>query len=91
MAEQRWQDEPFGEDDEGWNLEGSGRVGITTFGNAIQVWTAYQGRTCSIAEAARAFNCSPEKVHEAVDMHPWIDAVGPDDDFDKIMIEHEGE
>ncbi len=91
MAETRWQDEPFGEDDEGWNLDGSGRVGLMTFANAVQVWATYQDRPCSIKDAAEAFNCRPQKILDAVEGHPWLFVSGPDDDHAKMMIEHEGE
>jgi hypothetical protein len=85
-------DLPFGSDPDSWNIEDSGNVGIQLFGNAVQVWTVMQNRSgVTVAEAAAAFNCTPRMVRAAVDEHAWMDACGPDDDFTKQTIEHEGE
>lgn len=86
-------DLPFGKDDDGWDVGDTGQVGISLFGNAIQVWSAFQQRNddVTIAEAAVAFRCTPQMVRAAVDAHPWMFVAGPDDDFSKQTIEHDGE
>lgn len=83
MADQRWQDQPFADDDDGWDTD-TGRVGLMTFANAIQVWSTFQDRDCTIDEAAKVFNCAPTKVAAAVKGHPWMFLNGS-------TIEHEGE
>lgn len=81
---QRWQDEPFGDDEEGWNLDNSGNIGVMTFANAVQVWSMFQDRPQTIEDAAKAFNCSSTKIAAAVKAHPWMFLNGD-------TIEHEGE
>jgi hypothetical protein len=59
---------------------------------AIQYWSICQNRTTTtVAEAATAFNLSPAVVKEAVESHYWMLISGPDDDFTKMVIEHDGE
>lgn len=78
------------EDDIGWD-HNTRAPGIFTFGNAIQVWAIMQNRPTSIADAARAFNCPPERIEDAVESHDWMFLEGPEDDYEKLMIQHEGE
>lgn len=83
----------FGHDVAGWDHD-TGKPGIQTFGNAVQVWAvlnAEANRPSTIAAAAEAFAVSPQMVFEAVDAHYWMFIEGPHDDFTKMRIEHEGE
>lgn len=80
-----WADQALGWDDE------TGAPGISLFNNAVQVWAVAQQRSVSVAEAARAFNISPERIVEAVKEHYWMYLDGPPDDYEHLMIEHEGE
>jgi hypothetical protein len=70
---------------------GTGMPGISLFANALQVWSCRQHGGSTVAQAAMAFNISPENVIEAVDYHPWMLLTGPDDDYTKMEIEHDGE
>lgn len=72
-----------------WDQD-TGKPGIALFGNAIQVWSILNGRK-SVADAAVAFNCSPQMVAAAVKHHYWMLLVGRGDDFSKVFIEHDGE
>lgn len=83
----------FGRDPTRFDIEddGDGKPGIVQFGNALQVWSVMQERPTSVAEAAVAFNCEPLMIIEAVNDHNWMLLTGPDDDFTKLMIEHDGE
>lgn len=81
----------FGEDPEGWNVGGSGDIGIDAFANAIQVYAFAQAEDVSVAQAADAFNVEPKLITEAVEWHGWMYLSGPDDDYTKLMIEHDGE
>ena len=71
-----------------------GKIGVSLFGNAIQVWAmlnANAGKHSSVADAAAAFSVEPLMIIEAVNAHYWMFITGPDDDFTKMQIEHEGE
>lgn len=84
----------FGRDDETWNHEDDGKMGISLFGNAVQVWatlTANAGKPTAVSDAAAAFSVDPLTIIEAVNAHYWMFISGPDDDFTKMQIEHEGE
>lgn len=74
----------------GWDTE-TGAPGIALFNNAIQVWAVAQQRPVSVADAARAFNVSPERIVEAVEEHYWMFLEGIPGDYEYLMIEHEGE
>lgn len=83
----------FGHDDDAWDHD-TGKPGIQLFGNAVQVWSilnANAGRPSTVAAAAEAFAIAPQMVLEAVAAHYWMYLEGPDDDFTKMTIEHEGE
>lgn len=82
--------EEFASDEDGWNHE-TGAPSRFIFGSAIQCWTIMQNAPTSVADAARAFNCPPSRVIEAVEEHPWMVLLGPRDDFARLMILHEGE
>lgn len=77
-------------DDDGWDTD-TGAPGIGLFAKAIQVWSTGQLRPTSLAEAARVFNCDPARVIEAVEFHPFMYFSGPDDDYTRRLIEHDGE
>jgi len=84
----------FGSDPEGWNHEDDGKVGIILFSNAVQVWAIRNfeaGNTTTVRTAAQAFCCDDQMIVEAVKYHPWMLLEGPQDDFTKLYIEHEGE
>lgn len=83
-------------DDEGWDIEegGAGGPGIVLFARAVQVWAVLNAPRlgeASVAAAAAAFNVEPGRVIEAVDWHPWMFLDGPDDDYTRLTIQHEGE
>lgn len=69
----------------------TGQPGIFLFANALQVWAIRQDHLVSVAEAAVAFRCPPLAIMEAVDRHAWMFLSGPDDDYSRLLIEHEGE
>jgi hypothetical protein len=84
----------FGRDDDTWNHEDDGKIGVSLFGNAIQVWATFNtkaGLVATVGGAALAFSVEPQMVIEAVNAHYWMFITGPDDDFTKMHIEHEGE
>ncbi len=84
----------FGQDDESWNHETDGKIGVSLFGNAVQVWAilnSNNGKPTTVSEAASAFSVDPLMIIEAVKYHYWMFISGPDDDFTKMKIEHEGE
>lgn len=93
--------EYFGKDPETWNVglsyddhvdgDGSGRPGVGLFGRAVQVWASMQDGEVSVRDASKAFNCDDQMIVEAVAQHYWMFLSGPEDDFTKLMIEHEGE
>jgi hypothetical protein len=86
--------EYFGQDDDSWNHEDDGKVGVSLFGNAVQVWAIFNanaGNPTSVADAAVAFAVHPVMIIEAINDHAWMFITGPDDDFTKMQIEHEGE
>lgn len=83
----------WSDDDERWNPD-TGEPGIAQFRNAIQLWSIFQNRPTSVAQAAEAFNCEPMRIVEAIDdgaAWSFIYLDGPRDDFAALMIEHEGE
>lgn len=75
----------FGNEPDGWDIEGTQQVGIRLFGNALQVWVILQGRhPVTVKEASLAFRATSGRVREAVDEHPWMYIDGEN-------IEHDGE
>ncbi len=93
------------ENDEDWketgawadddNLTWDQETGAPTklhFGNAIQVWALMQDRPIvTVAEAAEAFNVPAARIIEAIDDHSWMMVCGPDADYMKMTIEHDGD
>lgn len=67
-------------------------ISLTDFGNALQCWSMMQqARPTSVAEAALAFNTTPEIIRQAVQEHYWME-LGPEDaPPDQQFIEHDGE
>ncbi|MXN51856.1 hypothetical protein GR158_12060 [Shinella sp. AETb1-6] len=87
------QSEYFGHDDDAWD-QNTGKPGIQLFANAVQVWAfsnANAGQPSNVAAAASAFAVEPLMIKLAVEAHYWMYLSGPDDDFTKLQIEHEGE
>lgn len=66
---------------------------IDDFGRALVTWTAMQNRTpVTVAEAAMAFNTSPEIVREAIENASWILVANEaEPDPTKQRIELDGE
>ncbi len=86
-----WDD--WSDDERQWNPE-TGAPGIAQFRSAIQLWSIFQNRPTSVAQAAEAFNCEPTRIVEAIDagsQWSFIYLDGPRDDYAALMIEHEGE
>ena len=81
----------FGSEAESWNHDEDGKPGINLFANAVQVWTIMNGDGATVAQAASAFACPPQMIVECVEHHYWMFLEGPDDDFSKMVIAHEGE
>ncbi len=76
----------------GWDQE-NGAPGIGLFGNAIQVWAIFQGphHTVSVAEAAKAFNCDPQRIIQAVNDHSYMYLCGDSAKPLEQTIEHDGD
>lgn len=67
-------------------------VFIDGFGEALMTLVAMQDRVgVTVAEAAMAFNTTPEVVREAAGGAAWISVEGPDDDPTKQRLELDGE
>jgi NTP pyrophosphatase (non-canonical NTP hydrolase) len=76
----------FNEDDpDGYDVDGTGKPGISLAANAIQFWSLRLGRETTIAEAAAAFQMPRTAVESAVAWHPFM-FVGA-----RNTIEHDGE
>lgn len=73
-----------------WNEE-TGKPGKGMLGQAVQVWSVCQVEPTSVRQAATVFNLQPTDIIEAVEAHYWMFLTGPSDDYDRLMIEHEGE
>lgn len=86
----RYEFDAWAAEPDDWDQE-TGAPGIALFNSAVQVWSALQDRPTSVAEAALAFNVTPQRIVEAVERHYWMFLDGPADDFTQLMIEHEGE
>lgn len=74
--------------EDGWH---NGNPSLELMSNAIQVWAILNGGSKSVSEACEAFNTVPESIIEAVESHYWMFLTGPRYQYDKLMIEHEGE
>lgn len=67
-------------------------LGLDQFANALSAWAWMQRRDVTVAQAARAFNTSPELVIKAVNDHPWMLIAGAEGAGPELMfIEHDGE
>ena len=65
---------------------------IDGLGRALVTWVAMQDRSpVTVAEAALAFNTTPEIIREAVEEAMWIGVEGPDDDPSKQRLELDGD
>ena len=84
-------DESFfaGDEFDAWDQD-TGKPTVGHFSNALQVWAALNF-PCSVEQAAKAFKAPATAIIEAVEFAPWMYLEGPDDDYTKLMIEHEGE
>lgn len=63
-------------------------------GRALVIWTVmvFEGKDqVTVADAALAFNTTPEIIREAIEDAMWIGWHGPDDDPTKQIIETDGE
>jgi hypothetical protein len=63
-------------------------------GRALVIWTCMVAEAkdqVTVADAALAFNTTPEIIREAVDDAYWIGWRGPDDDPTKQILETDGE
>jgi hypothetical protein len=60
-------------------------------GAAISCWAFMQSRPVSVADAARAFNTTPQIAEEAVGHWAWTFISSESDDPEEQIIEHEGE
>jgi len=90
----------FGPEEESWNVGTCGRVGISLFGKALQVWSTFAAEECedlngiSVQQAASTFHCDPEMIIEAVEDHPWMYLWSLDEEDEnpaQIYIDHDGE
>lgn len=62
-------------------------VYIDQLGRALLVWTTMQDRIrVTVAEAALAFNTTPEIIREAVEDQMWIFVSGDSDDPQKQFL-----
>ena len=69
-----------------------GRPTLMTLANAVQCWALSQGRReVTFGEAALAFNITPERVSQAVELHCWLFTLDTDRPVAERRIEHEGE
>lgn len=78
----------FGEENDGWDVDGTGLPGEQLAARAIQFWSCRQialGRPNTVQVAAVTFGMTEALVRHAVNAHPWM-FVGDGD-----VIEHEGE
>jgi len=69
-------------------------VFIGDLGRALVIWTcmvAEDKDKVTVADAALAFNTTPEIIREAVDEAMWIGYYGPPDDPTKQVLETDGD
>jgi len=67
-------------------------IHMKSLGRALVIWTTMNfGKKQTVAEAAEAFNTTPDIIREAIDEAMWICYGGPDDDPTKQIIELDGE
>ncbi len=67
---------------------------MDALGRALVVWTCMVAEAqdrVTVADAALAFNTTPEIIREAVDDAMWIGWHGPNDDPTKQILETDGE
>ncbi|WP_336800360.1 hypothetical protein [Kaistia sp. MMO-174] len=60
---------------------------------SVATWSCMQQRSVSVAEAALAFNTTPDVVQHAINEHGgfYLYLIGEDDDPTEQFIEHDGE
>lgn len=65
---------------------------VSHLGRALITWVAMQNRhPVTVAEAAAAWNTTPDIIRDAVEEAMWIGIEGPDDDPTKQRLELDGE
>ena len=69
----------------------SAGISIDGLGRALVTWAAMQDKTVTVADAALAFNTTPDVIREAVEDAMWISVVGPRDDPTKQTLELDGD
>lgn len=71
--------------------DGDAGIHIGQLAEAISVWAWMQPEQQTVADAALAFNTTPQFVRDAIAVHPWCFVSGPEDNPMKQTIEHDGE
>jgi hypothetical protein len=63
------------------------------FLTALQVWSFLRpsDERATVQEAADQFDVTTDVIRQAVNEHPWMLLMGPDDDPTKQQIDHDGE
>ncbi len=67
---------------------------MADLGRALVIWTCMVAEAkdqVTVADAALAFNTTPEVIREAVDDALWIGYYGPPNDPTKQVLETDGE
>jgi sugar/nucleoside kinase (ribokinase family) len=65
-------------------------VFIDGLGRSLVTWAAMQQRTVTVAEAALAFNTTPDVIREVIEDASWIYVSNDDADPTKQTIELDG-
>ena len=70
-----------------------GGLTIADLCQSVATWSCMQLRSCSVAEAALAFNTTPGVIQHAVNEHGgfYLYLIGDDADPTEQFIEHDGE
>ncbi|WP_336802389.1 hypothetical protein [Kaistia sp. MMO-174] len=70
-----------------------GGLSIADFCQSVATWSCMQLRSVSVAEAALAFNTTPDVVQHAINEHGgfYLYLIGDDADPTEQFIEHDGE
>lgn len=90
MTGDRYDFDAWAPSGDGWDQE-TGAPDISYFGNAIQVWAIFQNRTVTVAEAALTFNCTPDRIRQAIKAHRYMYLRGDPAKPLEQKIEHDGE
>jgi len=80
-----WTDDDFMKPDD------EAGIPFENFAQALPLWAWMQNRTVSVAEAALAFNTSPDIIRRAFEDQPYAYLSGDDADPSQQFIEHDGE